>query len=213
MFLGQEVIISNARNIDERKRLEQESLINYERYKTVTEESAIGFVVSNLEGNIIDANNSYCKFLGYSLDGLKKISIRDINPIEDVDKNIEIRNLLIEKKISKGELEKRYYTKEGKLVYALLKAILQRDKNNNPQFFFAQIVDITAIKEAQKELELSEKSYKQLFDNSHELLYVLNKNNEFVDVNKKVIDTYEFSKEEIIGKTPVLFSTPDRNDI
>lgn len=117
------------------------------------------------------------------------------------------------KKISKGELEKRYYTKEGKLVYALLKVILQRDKNNNPQFFFAQIVDITAIKEAQKELEISEKSYKQLFDNSHELLYVLNKNNEFVDVNKKVIDTYEFSKEEIIGKTPVLFSIPDRNDI
>ena len=68
MFLGQEVIISNARNIDERKRLEQESLINYERYKTVTEESAIGFVVSNLEGNSVDANNSYCKFLGYSLD-------------------------------------------------------------------------------------------------------------------------------------------------
>lgn len=99
MFLGQEVIISNARNIDERKRLEQESLINYERYKTVTEESAIGFVISNLEGNIVDANNSYCKFLGYSLDELKKISIRDISPIEDVDKNIEIRNLLIEKNI------------------------------------------------------------------------------------------------------------------
>lgn len=213
MFLGQEVIISNGRSIEDRKKLERESLINYERYKRVTEESAIGFVVANIDGKIIDSNKAFLELLEYTKQEIEGFDIDQITHKEDLVKSKKVLKQLLEREIEIGEIEKRYYAKSGKLIYTLLKIILQCDEAEKPQFFFAQIVDITAIREAQKELEISERSYKELFDNSLELLYILNEKNKFIDVNKSVIEKYGYEKSEIIGKTPLLFAAPDLNDV
>lgn len=212
-FYGQNVFILNGRNISQRIKLQNELKVFYERYKYVTTESSIGFLAADLEGNIIEANQSFCDYLGYTKEEMLYMHIKDIAPKEETEKTLEIRERLIKGDIKSCEVIKKYLKKDGSIVHAIFTLLLQRDLNNKPQFFFAQVVDISEIRKAQKELEVSEKSYRDLFNNSEELLYVLDKKHCFIDVNEAVLKKYQFDKEEILGKTPEIFSAPDMNDL
>lgn len=56
-------------------------------------------------------------------------------------------------------------------------------------------------------------TFKDLFDNSSDLIYIHDENGVFIDVNQAVVDKYGYSKDEVIGQTPLLFSAPDMNDL
>lgn len=58
----------------------------------------------------------------------------------------------------------------------------------------------------------ADQTFKDLFDNSTDLIYIHDENGVFIDVNQAVVDKYGYSKEEVIGNTPVMFSAPDMND-
>ncbi|MBL6448871.1 PAS domain S-box protein [Fulvivirga sp. 29W222] len=58
-----------------------------------------------------------------------------------------------------------------------------------------------------------DQTFKDLFDNSTDLIYIHDENGVFIDVNQAVVDKYGYSKEEVIGNTPVMFSAPNMNDI
>jgi len=64
-----------------------------------------------------------------------------------------------------------------------------------------------------RELEESEHSYRELFNNSSELLYLIDENNRFVDINQTVLDTYGYSKEELMNSDPSILADPKRNDL
>ncbi|GAA0893992.1 hypothetical protein GCM10009122_36720 [Fulvivirga kasyanovii] len=59
----------------------------------------------------------------------------------------------------------------------------------------------------------ADQTFKDLFDNSTDLIYIHDENGVFIDVNQAVVDKYGYAKEEVIGNTPALFSAPDMNDI
>ena len=64
-----------------------------------------------------------------------------------------------------------------------------------------------------KEQELENQSYKNLFNNSTDLIYIHDENGIFIEVNQAVVDKYGYPKEEIIGGTPALFGAPDLNNM
>lgn len=59
----------------------------------------------------------------------------------------------------------------------------------------------------------ADQTFKDLFDNSTDLIYIHDENGVFIDVNQAVVDKYGYAKEEVIGNTPALFSAPNMNDI
>lgn len=212
-YLGEEVLISNSRDISKRKELERKVQFNLKRYTTLFELSPIGIVVTDLDGNILSCNQSFSRMVEYDVNEIKNLNVNDITFKEDMKVNLDLRHKLVEGEVQFLEMEKRYLSKNNNEVHVLLKSVIQKDEDNNAQSILSQVVDITDIKNTQKKLEVSEKSYRDLFDNSYDLLYILNKKNEFIDVNKAVIKKYGYSKEEIIGQTPHLFSAPDLNDL
>lgn len=58
----------------------------------------------------------------------------------------------------------------------------------------------------------AENTFKNIFDNSSDLIYIHDEKGVFIDVNKAVIEKYGYSKDEIVGNTAVIFSAPDMND-
>ncbi|PCJ27679.1 MAG: hypothetical protein COA97_03415 [Flavobacteriales bacterium] len=62
-------------------------------------------------------------------------------------------------------------------------------------------------------IKVSEKSYKDLFDNSLSLLYIADREGIFIDVNKEVIKKYGYKKNEIIGKGFRFLAAPNKNDL
>jgi PAS domain S-box-containing protein len=72
--------------------------------------------------------------------------------------------------------------------------------------------DITDRIKADKELEISHKSYKSIFDNLSEFIFILDENSEFIEINDVVTNFYGFSREELIGKKPEFLAAQDMNN-
>ncbi len=212
-YFGEDVIITNGRDISSRKKLEREASHNLKRYKDLYKNSPNGIAVADFNGNIINCNSAFSKLLDYTEEELKKLTVKDITHKDDYQTTLAHRKKLLEGKTKVMNLQKRFISKSGHNVETLLKTVIIDDDEGYPKNLLVQIVDISEIKEAQKKLEISEKSYRELFDSSHDLLYILNERNEFIDFNHAVLEKYGYKKEEIIGKTPEIFSAPDLNDI
>ena len=73
--------------------------------------------------------------------------------------------------------------------------------------------DITEKKEAEKQIFESEKSYRELFDNALDAIYILDKDGKFIDVNKGANKMYGYKTEEFVGRTPEFLSAPGKNDM
>lgn len=58
-----------------------------------------------------------------------------------------------------------------------------------------------------------EKSYRNIFNEISDAIYILNKEGKFVDVNEGAVKMYGYTRAEFIGKTPEFLSAPGKNDI
>lgn len=64
-----------------------------------------------------------------------------------------------------------------------------------------------------KKIIESEKSFRDIFNNAIDAIYVLDKAGYFIDVNQGAVELYGYAKEELIGKTPALTGAPGMNDM
>ncbi len=68
-------------------------------------------------------------------------------------------------------------------------------------------------KKAEQALRESEESYRGIFDNATDAIYIQDSSGHFLDVNKTVEKMYGYDHDYFIGKTPEFLSAPDKNDL
>lgn len=134
-------------NITDRIRAQQELKTSMDTFASAFNESGIGMALVSPDGRWIDVNNVLCSMTGYSKDELQRISFRDITHPDDLELDAPYLQKLWRNKISSYSLEKRFISRFNKIVQALLTVSLVRHTNGSPQFYIAQVVDITDKKE------------------------------------------------------------------
>lgn len=99
-----------------KRKFMQESLeVSYNNLNNLFETIGDSLIVSDLDGNIIDGNDTLARRVGYSMDELKKMNIRDLNP-NKLAKNFDnIKKNLISG--SKEEYSFRVKTKRGRINF------------------------------------------------------------------------------------------------
>ena len=78
--------------------------------------------------------------------------------------------------------------------------------------FIINLWDITQRKENEKKLLESEKSYRDLFNNASDAIFVHTGKGVIIDVNRGAMEMLGYSREEFIGKMPVFIGAEGRND-
>jgi PAS domain S-box-containing protein len=84
---------------------------------------------------------------------------------------------------------------------------------SNKRYVVAVMRDITERKKTEALIRNSEKSYRSIFNNVSEAIYIQDEEGVFIDVNKGATSMYDYSREDFIGKTPEFLSAPDKNDL
>lgn len=137
----------------------------------------------------------------------KRIHPDDAKRIEE-----SVKNGFYEKKLKHINNSFRFKPK-GKKEYIWIDETIHLtfDENNNITETTTVLKDITEKRKMEEFLKTSEKSYKNLFNTSPNLLYIQNKKGEFLDVNQTVLEKYGLKREDVIGKTPEIFSFPGKN--
>jgi len=159
-------VIGNIVDITERKQLEEDLRNNEEQFRVVFEKSAAGYTLTNINGQYIKVNEAFSKILGYSIDELTSKYWMDFTYPDDIEKNQNILSTLFSEKKKLLEFEKRYVHKNGCIISALISITLMKDKQNNPCYYIANIIDITERKQAEEKIKSDQLELTRLLSES-----------------------------------------------
>jgi PAS domain S-box-containing protein len=142
------------------------------KYRHVFDNPFLGVAIGTLDGFVTNANEKFCSILGYSKDEILNMHFSRFTCSLDV----QAENLLIEK-MARGEidgynLEKRYVTKSGLIIWVELSITCVRNENKQRQFVLASVQDITIRKRTEKSLLESQANLRNILENT-ETAYVL----------------------------------------
>jgi len=182
---GEEIIEGVLIDITERKKAE-------EKYKTILNTTIEGVYLVNLEGKILDTNDSYCKMIGYSRDELLKMSVKNIDVIdtEEVIKN-RIQYIM---KTGFASFETRHKRKDGRIIDIEASCNFLEDEKEK---LFVFMGDITECKKAEALLLKSQQRYKSLLDNMNEGFIVDDISGKLTFANKAFLEIYGLTENDI----------------
>lgn len=119
------------------------------RFRNAMEYSAIGMALVGTEGEWLQANKALCTFLGYTQEELRALTFQQLTWPEDLNSDLEQLGMLVRGEINSYSMEKRYYTRNGDVVWALLAVSLVRHGDGTPLYFISQIEDINDLKQTE----------------------------------------------------------------
>ena len=121
--------ISNAAEFDAR-RAQAEALA---RFRTVFEGASVGIVRCDLEGHTLEANPALERMLGYTAAELATMRFSEFTHPDDVEESLERFHELVEGARDSYRLEKRYYRKDGELIWTRIVAVLERRRGRRAE--------------------------------------------------------------------------------
>jgi PAS domain S-box-containing protein len=134
--------------------IRQSKRLDTQLYSDVFNASPIGIVVENLDGQPLFVNPAFCSMLGFNQDELRSKHCVDFSPPEDAEKDWALFQQLRAGSIDHYQIEKRYFRRDGSLVWGSLSISLLR-KHPSP-LVIAMVEDITDKKRAEEALRTSE---------------------------------------------------------
>jgi len=195
-----ELVIANtelAFQNEEKDKRADELVISEARFSGAFVYSPIGMALVSTEGKWLKANVSLCKMLGYSEEELLAKTFQDITHPDDLQMDLNYVSQLLAGEIETYSMEKRYFHKQGQIIWILLSASLVKDSDELPLYFIVQIENITERKRAEEALRLTQFS----FDHSSEGIFWINADACIVDVNEAACRSLGYSREELLQLT------------
>ena len=146
-------VLSTGRDIGERKRVEEALRDSEERFRSAFDFAAIGMALVAPDGHWLKVNRSLCDIVGYTEEELRARDFQSITHPDDLDTDLGFVRQMLDGSIPYYHMEKRYFHKQGGLVWILLSVSLLRGREGKPMYFISQIQDITERKRAVETLE------------------------------------------------------------
>jgi PAS domain S-box-containing protein len=133
---------------------EQERLREGEaRFRSAFESSGIGMALVRPDGKWLQVNPSLCRILGYSEKELFGMTWQEITHPEDLNADLGFVQRLMAGEFHDYHMEKRFFHKDGHIVWALLTVSLVRSSSGVPLYFVSQIEDVTNRKTDEEKLK------------------------------------------------------------
>ncbi len=203
-------IIISVLDITERKRSLEVMHRSEERFRTVFNNAASGMALVDLRGHYIRVNEAFQRMLGYTTKELEWKNWREVTYPDDIGLTKKMIIALIAGQHVQP-LEKRYITKQGKTVWALLNIALIVNKHRKPLYYITQVQDISELKEEQKKMNEREERYGQIFEADLSGFFIADPEGKLLMCNKVFAGILGFSYvEEAIGNNlSRFFKDPD----
>lgn len=104
---------------------------------------------------LLRSNAAHSEMTGFSREELQQMSLADLSHPDDLAADVECMQQLVDGTISRYQLDKRLYRKNGECLYGLLTATLLRDAEDQPLYCLGMVEDITDRKQAEHQLHAS----------------------------------------------------------
>lgn len=163
------------------------------RFRQFYRKMSAGVARISMGFRIEDANEAYCRMLGYDEEELIGKHLREITHPETVAENLRLQSRLAAGEIDHYRMEKQFIRKDGGTVYGILDANLVRDADGTPSHFIGSVLDITDRKRTEAELF-------SIFRAAPVGIGVV-VDRVFTEVNDRLREMTGYTREELIGKS------------
>lgn len=193
--------VVTGRDITESKQAEEALKLSEERYRNIFESAVIGLYRTTPEGEIILANSTLIKMLGFnSFEELAQRNLENEGFEDEVQRKVFRENIERDGRVT--GLEAVWKTKEGKPVFVNENARAFYDQYGQVIYYEGTIEDITERKTMERTLEESDEKFRKAFLTNPDSIAINSLDNgRFISVNHGFTQIFEFTEREVIGKT------------
>src|SRR5262249_50669017 len=122
------------------------------RFGAIFENAAVGVACVAPDGRWVEVNQRLCDIVGYTREELMTKNFADITHPDDLEQDLGAMRRMLAGEIETYLREKRYYHKDGSVVWANLTASLMRKADGSPDYFISIVEDISERKRAEEKL-------------------------------------------------------------
>ena len=142
------------------------------RFKAAFENAGVGMARVTPDGRWLEVNQRFCEIVGYSREEMLKKTFADITHPEDLPADLrEARGLWSGERDSYLR-EKRYYHKNGSIVWVKLTVSVVRKADGSPDHFITIVEDISAQMRAEDTLRVTEQQFRVLADAAPVMIWI-----------------------------------------
>ena len=170
-------------DITERKQAEEALRESEDKFKHVFDHSIIGKSITFPSGEM-QTNKAFYEMLGYSKEEFLDFKWQQITHPDDVELSQRVVDSLLSGEKDSDRFIKRYFHKNGSVVWANVSTVLRRDKEENPLYLMATISNITERKQTEEALKISREN-------------LLEESNQRKILSKRLIDLLEKDRHDI----------------
>jgi len=154
------------------------------RFRGTFENAAVGIAHVGVDGSWLRVNQRLCDMVGYRREELLRKTFQDITHPEDLKADLEQFGPLMRGEIDTYSMEKRYFHKDGHIVWINLTTALQRDESGQPLYCISMIEDISARKRAEQTVSESENRMRALLDASEDEILLVSTEGRVLAINQ-----------------------------
>lgn len=189
---------------------DKEALKESEKYnRMLFEQSAIGLLLTSLDGKLIDINQACANIIGRTIEEAKTLTYWDITP--ERYQNQEQQQLESLSKTGRyGPYEKEYIHKDGHLVPVRLQGLII--DRNKEKYIWSSVEDITESKQAEKNLRESEYRFRKLYEDGAIGMVMVGKDFKFITANRSFCQMVGYQEKELQQLTFLDITHPDDMD-
>ncbi|KAF5082958.1 PAS fold protein [anaerobic digester metagenome] len=186
-----------GQEITEQKKAELALRKSEERFRGIFEQAGTGIALIDPDGRIMEANPALVRMFGYDEDELYRMRSYDL--IYPPDRE-EAGSLHQETVLRKGiRREKRYLTKDGRIVWGRLTTSLLHDSGEGG-LVIAMLEDITDWREMQNALGESEERFRQIAQRSFDMIYTCYHDRGITYISPAVARILGYTPDELFGR-------------
>jgi PAS domain S-box-containing protein len=138
-----------------------------EMFTSAFDNASIGMAVVSTEGKWLKVNKALCQSVGYSPEELFEIDFQTITHPDDLEADLGYVQQMLNREIETYQMKKRYYHKDGHIVWILLSVSLVWDEDK-PLHFISQIQDISNNVYAEHKLDKTKKRLERALDGTRD---------------------------------------------
>jgi PAS domain S-box-containing protein len=175
-------------------------------FRDIFNASPIGIAVENLEGQPLFVNRAFCSMLGFTEEELRTKHCVDFSPPEDAEKDWALFQQLRAGSIDHYQLDKRYFRRDGSLVWGSLSISLL--KSSPSPLVLAMVQDITDKKKAEE----TRFRYAAVVESSDDAIASGTLDGIIVSWNTGAQKIYGYTEAEAVGKPISMLVPPELPD-
>jgi PAS domain S-box-containing protein len=137
-------------DITARKLAEETTRESEERFRSMFNAAATGIAISTPHGRYLQANEAYCRMLGYTLNELLELNFAAVTHPDDLTLNLKMRDELLAGLRANFVMEKRYLKKNGNIVWTRHSVSATHSVDGEIATLIAVAEDVTQVKEAER---------------------------------------------------------------